>query len=159
MATHWKCSLSHWATRIVPIRHLMTSLILPVIQNASDKEWIRHTSWVPGTHFLVKRINTLLHLYNWGFPGGSVVKNLAANAEDAGDWEELLVKGMATHSSILAWKIPWTEEPGRLQSMGLQRIGHDWSDLPCMHKVEKNKREADIGGVKVEFFFKLIYLF
>ena len=33
---------------------------------------------------------------------------------------------MATHSSILAWRIPWTEEPGRLQSMGLQRVGHDW---------------------------------
>ena len=33
---------------------------------------------------------------------------------------------MATHSSVLAWKIPWTEEPGGLQSMGLQRIGHDW---------------------------------
>ena len=36
-----------------------------------------------------------------------------------------LEKKMATHSSILAWKIPWTEEPGRLQSMGLQRVGHD----------------------------------
>ena len=38
---------------------------------------------------------------------------------------EDLEKEMATHSSILAWKIPWTEEPGRLQSMGLQRAGHD----------------------------------
>ena len=36
-------------------------------------------------------------------------------------------KTMATHSSTLAWKIPWTEEPGRLQSMGLQRVGHDWA--------------------------------
>ena len=36
-----------------------------------------------------------------------------------------LEKGMATHSSILAWRIPWIEEPGRLQSMGLQRVGHD----------------------------------
>ena len=36
---------------------------------------------------------------------------------------------MATHSSSLAWKIPWTEEPGRLQSMGFQRVGHDWSHL------------------------------
>ena len=36
---------------------------------------------------------------------------------------------MATHSSTLAWKISWTEEPGRLQSMGLLRVGHDWSDL------------------------------
>ena len=40
-------------------------------------------------------------------------------------WEDLLEKEMATYSSILAWKIPWTEEPGRLQSMGSQRVGHD----------------------------------
>ena len=40
-------------------------------------------------------------------------------------WEDLLEKEMATHSSILAWKIPWTEEPGRLQSTGSQRVGHD----------------------------------
>ena len=39
-------------------------------------------------------------------------------------WEDLLEKEMATNSSILAWKIPWKEEPGRLQSMGSQRIGH-----------------------------------
>ena len=39
--------------------------------------------------------------------------------------EDLLEKEMATHSSILAWKIPWTEEPGRLQSMGLQGVGHN----------------------------------
>ena len=41
--------------------------------------------------------------------------------------EYLLEKEMATHSSILAWKIPWTEAPGRLQSMGSQRVGHDWA--------------------------------
>ena len=40
-------------------------------------------------------------------------------------WEDLLEKEMATHSSILAWKIPWVEEPGRLHSMGLQRVRHD----------------------------------
>ena len=40
-------------------------------------------------------------------------------------WEGPLEKGMATHSSILAWRIPWTEEPGGLQSVGLQRVGHD----------------------------------
>ena len=40
-------------------------------------------------------------------------------------WEDPLGKGMATHSSILAWRIPWTEEPGGLQSMGSQRVGHD----------------------------------
>ena len=40
-------------------------------------------------------------------------------------WEDPLEKGMATYSSILAWKIPWMEEPGRLQSMGSQRVRHD----------------------------------
>ena len=42
-------------------------------------------------------------------------------------------KEMANHSSILAWRIPWTEEPGRLQSIGLQRLRHDWSNLARMH--------------------------
>ena len=41
-------------------------------------------------------------------------------------WDDPLEKGMATHSSILAWKIPWTEDPGRLQSMRPQRVGHNW---------------------------------
>ena len=40
-------------------------------------------------------------------------------------WEDPLEKGMATHSSILAWRIPWTEKPGKLQSMELQRVEHD----------------------------------
>ena len=40
-------------------------------------------------------------------------------------WEDPLEKGIATHSNILAWRIPWTEEPGGIHSMGLQRIGHD----------------------------------
>ena len=45
---------------------------------------------------------------------------------------------MATHSSILAWKIPWTEEPGRLQSMGSLRIGHDWATFTFhFHELEK----------------------
>ena len=50
-----------------------------------------------------------------------MVKNPPANAEDAGSilgWEDPLEKGMATHYSILAWRVPWTEEPDRLQSMG-----------------------------------------
>ena len=42
-------------------------------------------------------------------------------------WKDTLEKGKATHSSILAWRIPWTEEPGELQSMGSQRVGHSWA--------------------------------
>ena len=56
---------------------------------------------------------------------GSAVKNPLANAGDEGStpvWEDPLEKEVATHSSILAWKIPWTEESGGLQSMGSQRV-------------------------------------
>ena len=57
-----------------------------------------------------------------------MVKNPPANAGDAGSilgWEDPLEEGTATHSSILAWRIPWTEEPGRLQSVGSQGVGHE----------------------------------
>ena len=47
--------------------------------------------------------------------------------------EDPLEKEMATHSSILAWKTPWTEEPGRLQSIGSQRVGHDWTTNTSLH--------------------------
>ena len=47
--------------------------------------------------------------------------------------EDLLEKEMATHSSTLAWKIPWTEESGRLQSMGSQTVRHDWATSPSFH--------------------------
>ena len=66
-----------------------------------------------------------------GFRGGSAVKNLPAMQEtqevqvQSLGWEDSLEEGMATHSSILAWRIPWTEEPGVLQSMWLQRVGRD----------------------------------
>ena len=60
-----------------------------------------------------------------------VVKNPPANAGDIRDvvhslgWEDPLEEGMATHTNILAWRIPWAEEPGRLQSRGPQRVGHE----------------------------------
>ena len=60
-----------------------------------------------------------------------MVKNLPDNAGDIETWvgspgrEDPLEKGMATHSSILAWRIPWTEEPGELQFMGSERVGQD----------------------------------
>ena len=66
-----------------------------------------------------------------GFPGGSVVKNPPAMQEtqemqvQSLGQEDPLEKEVATHSSILAWEIPWTEEPGGLPSMGLHRVGHD----------------------------------
>ena len=62
------------------------------------------------------------------FPGGLVVTNLPANAGDMGSIPgsgRYLEEEMAIHSIILAWEISWIEEPSRLQSMGLQRVGHD----------------------------------
>ena len=63
----------------------------------------------------------------WGFLWGSVVKNLPANGGDSVRFlgrENPLEKEMATHSSILTWEIPWTEEPVRLQFVGPQRVKH-----------------------------------
>ena len=64
-----------------------------------------------------------------GFPVAQIVQNPLAMREtwvQSLGWEDPLEKEMTALSSILAWRIPWTEEPGRLQSMGLQRVGRDW---------------------------------
>ena len=77
-----------------------------------------------------------------GFPGGTSGKERTpVSAGDIRDASSILGSGGSpggghgNHSSILAWRIPWTEEPGRLQSMGSQRTGHDWSNLAHMYKV------------------------
>ena len=78
--------------------------------------------------------NILLILSQNIFPGGASCEPTCQCSRhetqiESLDWEDLLEEGMATHSSILAWRIPWREEPGRLHSIGSQRVGHDWSDL------------------------------
>ena len=70
-----------------------------------------------------------------GFPSDSSGKELTCQCRRYSQgmwvqflgWEDSLEKGTSTHSSILTWEIPWTEEPGRLQSMGLQRVRHDFA--------------------------------
>ena len=67
----------------------------------------------------------------WGFPIGSAsnlpaVQEMEETQVQSLCWEAPLQKEMATHSHILAWSIPWTEEPGWLQSVASQRVGHDW---------------------------------
>ena len=80
-------------------------------------------------HILWANSSSLFHL---GFPGGSVVKNLPVLQEmeemqvRSLGWGNLLEEEMALHCRILAWRIPWTEEPGRLQPMGSQRVRHSW---------------------------------
>ena len=68
------------------------------------------------------------HHYFWASLVAQTVKRLSAMQEtwvQSLGWEEPLKKEMAAHSSILTWKIPWMEEPGGLQSMGSQRVGHN----------------------------------
>ena len=71
-----------------------------------------------------------------GFPGGSGVKKPIAMQElqemwvQSQGWEDHLEEGTATNSNILAWRSPWTEEPGRLQSMGVSRVGCDLATKP-----------------------------
>ena len=68
--------------------------------------------------------------YSWASLVAQMVKNLLAMWETwvwSLGWEDLLEEGMPTHSSVLGWRIPWRGEPGRLQSMGLQRVRHDWA--------------------------------
>ena len=68
-----------------------------------------------------------------------LVKSLPATAGDGRDavrslcWEDTLEEGVETHSRMLAWRIPWTEEPGGLQPIALQRVRHDGCDLACTH--------------------------
>ena len=83
--------------------------------------------------YIKKIYVTYIYIYIYmGFPGGTVVENLFANAGDTGDLGLIPGLGRAPGEgngnplSILAWKIPWTEEPGGPQSMGLQTVGHDW---------------------------------
>ena len=78
-------------------------------------------------------------IYIRAFHVAPVVKNPLANARDIETWFQSLVRedpleeGMATHSSIHAWRIPQTEEPGGIQSIVLPRVRHDWSDLAHTH--------------------------
>ena len=110
---------------------IVLAKISNVMLNRSDER--RHP-------YLILNLKKAIISLSWGFSGGSDSKVSVCNAghnlqcclqfwvRSLGQ-EDPLEKEMATHSSILAWKIPWTEEPGRLQSMGSQRVGHDWATL------------------------------
>ena len=89
---------------------------------------------------LLSPIYTLLYIKC--FPDGSVVKNLPANAGDMGLVPRLgrspgRGTGNPLNSNILAWKSPWTEQPGQLQSMGMQRVRHNWvTKCKHIHKID-----------------------
>ena len=118
---------------------------------------------LPFTNILKNRWS-VLERGEEGFSGGSVVKNPPSTQGAAGDAGLITGSGRspggghATHSSVLAWRIPWTEEPGGLHSMGSQRVRHDWSGLACMHAWngglgECNMWTTTIFEDKAYFFF------
>ena len=77
--------------------------------------------------------------YSWASLVAQTVKNLLTMQETwvrSLGWEDPLEEGMVTHSSILVWRSPWTEEPGRLQSIGSQRVEHSWRAM--IHGVAKS---------------------
>ena len=95
-----------------------------------------------------------------GFPGGTVVENLFANAGDTGDLGLIPGLGRAPGEgngnplSILAWKIPWTEEPGGPQSMGLQTVGHDWPHTPTHTYTKRRQKLSECSFIDWDFDYK-----
>ena len=92
------------------------------------------------------------YLTNRAFLVAQMVKNLPAMQKTQAwslGWENPLEKGMATHSSILAWRIPWTEEPGGLQFMRLQRGGHDWgTNTFTLRRASSHQMEIQLRGLE-----------
>ena len=131
---------------------ILIKIIMPKSRNLGFPQETNTINW--GTFWLYYKLFHILlfqtSLFLWlaspfqilDFPGGSAVKRLPAMRE-AGvwslGWEDPLEKERATHSSTLAWKIPWTEEPGRLQSMGSQRVKHDWETSLSLSKYYSSK--------------------
>ena len=91
------------------------------------------TIFLPRFPLLLKHLFTSANIFTFGLPWWLNAEEPTCNAGDMRDTglipgsERSLGEGVATHSSILAWRIPRTEEPGRLQSMGSQRVRHDWA--------------------------------
>ena len=96
-----------------------------------------------------------------GFIGGSDGKESVCNAQtqlQSLGWEDPLEKGMVTHSSVLAWRILWTEEPGGLQSMELQSVGHDWATKMSLYCILlRLKMILDIISISFNFLRLILW--
>ena len=122
MATHF--SILAWK---IPWAEVPGRLQLMGSQESDTTEWLSHIlGQCLSTSITYSDIEHLLMC----FLVAQRVKNLPALLETQVQslyWEDPLDNGIATHSSILDWRIPWTEEPGVLQSMGSRRVGHNWA--------------------------------
>ena len=140
--SHWACLISlGWSWQVAP--GFSYSLEHPCKSYASVIK--------QGYNFLMSHVWNFSFCFHcflqfldhcMGFPGGSVVKRTCLPMQETQKikfWslglEDPLGEERAAHSSILTWRIPWTEEPGGLQSTGYQRVGQEWSDLAHMTTV------------------------
>ena len=106
-------------------------LLLSLLRRGSlrQREHVEDGRIKCGSHLVRDDTAELIYLL-MSFPVAQLVKNLPAMQETQAQslgWEDPLEKGMATQSGILAWRIPWAEEPGGLRFMESQRVGHDWA--------------------------------
>ena len=140
--------------------------ILPSNELAENFKFLEHIGfWNCTWRTVILILGALPHL-RWASLVAQTVKCLPAMRETqvrSLGWKDRLEKEMATHSSTLAWKIPWTEEPGRLQSMGSQRVGHDWAPFEEHERVLEEMmfrlRTEEVGQQMGVTFFFFAFLF
>ena len=141
--THWgqqTCSLTF---QIQGLPYIIRSLaLLPNFKNISISKALCKLmqTWLFWTFFPLFSWNDFINNLgvNWASLVAHMIQSLPAMQETqvwSLGWEDPLEKGMATHSSIFAWRIPWTEEPGGLQSMRQQRDRHDWATNKLLSKL------------------------
>ena len=121
LATGLKSRSLSWFNRIFSVYNLIWCSITNVLYHRYSND--------PCHHYRVSMPKL------WASQVALLVNNLPANTGDVrcgfNPWVRK-ISWRRTHSNIFAWRIPWTEESGRLQFIGAQRVGHDWSDLACM---------------------------
>ena len=130
----WSRRVGHnWATSLSCIDWRRKWQPTPVFLPGESQGWsslIGCCLWGPTESDTTEAMQQQQHSMFWASLVAQLAKNPSAMWEtwvQSLVWEDPLEEGMAVHPSILAWRIPWTEEPGGLQSMGLQRIRHDWA--------------------------------
>ena len=114
---------------------IISNIVTAITRISAIDRWLLYILGTKNLHALFNSFNSYTLLI-WGFPCSASGKEPSCQSRRYKrrgvwfpGWEDPLEKGTATHSNILIWGIPWTEEPGRLQYMGLQRVGHNWSNL------------------------------
>ena len=119
----WLCDLVHYTVHGILQARILEWVAFPFSRGSSQPKDQTHVSCIAGRFFT-----------SWATKE-ALMRRKSVESESSIHYPLLVARTksqlglgfVATHSSILAWKIPWTEEPGRLQSMGLQRVGHDWA--------------------------------